>query len=76
MHSNGEIIIYSDDDQYLSNWKANKEERSAYLSSIFSFMGLLSELPSVGATIVLLLEVVPVIRNKTVSVNFNPGIMQ
>lgn len=39
-------------------------------------MGLLSRLPSEGATMVLLLEVVPVIRNKTVSVHLKPVITQ
>lgn len=70
IHSNAEIIIYADDNLYTSNWQANEEQRSTYLSSIFSFMGLLSGLPSMGATIVLLLEVVPVIINKTVIYEF------
>lgn len=74
IHANAEITVRSDDticqtERLMKNW-------CTYLSSMLSFMGLLSGLPSEGATIVLLLEVVPVIRNKTVSVHLKPEITQ
>lgn len=45
-------------------------EGSTYFSSKFSFRALLSGLLSVGATIVLLLEVVPVAKDKRVPVSW------